>query len=144
MARRAGRTRRRTRSRSAAARTPTGRRRGCCLRRRCSAAAAGCGPGHRRRPPPRPPPGLSRRRATAYARSRLLALALADLPGLERQLGREPLEFRGVLRRLHAVLEQLQPFDPALEIAALGVERAQLWILRQGLRRCRPERQDRG
>ena len=114
------------------------------LRPRTGAAAGGCGPARtRRRRRQRLPRTETPIASRAVERRRLrqsqgrFPFALANLPRLQRQLGGKPLELARILRRVHAVLQQLQPFDPPLQIAALDIERAQLRIGRQRLGRSR-------
>src|SRR5439155_1532453 len=70
---------------------------------------------------------------------------LAYLAALHREVCQQLFQLPGIPVRVHAVLQQLQRFNPLFERLALGVERAQLRI--RGGRRGRgrlAERQDRG
>src|SRR4030095_15462300 len=54
------------------------------------------------------------------------AFRRANFSRLQRNCRDQLLEFRGVFRRVHALLEQPQRLDPPLEIAPLHLQRPQL------------------
>src|SRR6185503_6680468 len=79
----------------------------------------------------------------ALAVGSLFPLCRADLSRLQRNCRDQLLEFRRILRRVHALLEQSQRLHPPLEIASLDVQRAQLGIRGQPIVAGDAERQHR-